>query len=408
MPRLANLSELFQRPDWARRVIAMGDAAGGAEKLVPLDVDAMCASAIESSGLADFGNADGDWRGRLRSLVAAIDETARMHALGRLMTRAEIMRGLGTRLTLGEVLRQRPAIADEVIRAPVVITGPARSGTSLLLELLDLDPTLRGPRGWEIAYPGPLDETERQERIRRSESEYEFWCDVQPEFRAVHDLRSVYPQECIHLQLPSFTGGYWSMIASIPGWVPDMEAAMRFHRVLLQTLQHGAEPRTWVLKTPVYLAMMDLLFATYPDAWVIHSHRDPVKTMPSGSSTLATVRWLRSDHVDVEGIAGNDGMGRLLLALMDRRAKGELPDRIIDVHFANLMADPVKTVETAYAQMGREFRGEHADAIRRYVDDRPRGRFGKHAYTAEQWGFDEQVLRERMRPYTDYYGVQIE
>jgi len=408
MPRLTDLSELFQRPDWARRVIAMGDAAGGAEKLVPLDVDAMCASAIEATGLEDFGDVDGDWLGRLRSLVAAISETARMHALGRLMTRAEIMRSLGTRLTLARALRQRPGIADEVIRAPVVITGPARSGTSLLLELLDLDPTLRGPRGWEIAYPGPADEAERQERIRRSEFEYEFWCDVQPEFRAVHDLRTSYPQECIHLQMPSFSGGYWSMVADIPGWVPDMEAAMRFHRTLLQTLQHGVEPRTWVLKTPVYLAMIDLLFATYPDAWVIHTHRDPVKTTPSGASTLATVRWLRSDHVDVAGLAGRDGMGLMLLALMERRAKGELPARIVDVHFADLMADPVKAVEAAYAQMGRELRGKHADAIRRYVADRPQGKFGKHAYTAEQWGFDEQELRERMRPYTDHYGIRLE
>jgi len=401
-------SRLFQRPDWARRVIAMGDAAGGAERLVPLDVDLLCASAIAASGLGDFGDCDGDWLGRLRRLVEAIDRTARMHALGRLMTRAEILRGLGTRLALANLWRQHPAIADEVVRAPVVITGPARSGTSLLFELLDLDPGLRGPRGWEIAYPGPASESEQEDRIRRSEFEYEFWADVQPEFRAVHDLRSVYPQECIHLQLPSFSGAFWSMIANIPGWTPDMGAAMRFHRALLKTLQHGAERRTWVLKTPVYLAMLDLLFATYPDAWVIHSHRDPVKTAASGASTLATVRWLRSDHVEAKGIAGSDGMGTLLLALMERRAKGELPDRIVDVHFMDLMADPVGTVEAAYARISRDLCGAHADAIRRYVDDRPKGTFGTHAYTPEQWGFDERALRERMRPYTDYYGIRLE
>ena len=400
--------ELFTRPDWVRRLIAMGDAAGGADRLVPFDVDEMCAAATATTGLDDFGSVDGDWLVRLRSLTAAIDDTARMHALGRMMTRAEMMRGLRTRLALTERLRSDPAVADEVVAEPVVVTGPARSGTSLLLELLDLDPTLRGARGWEIAYPEPGDPSEQPEKLRKAEFEYELWTDIQPEFRAVHDLRTEYPQECIHLQIPSFSGLFWTMIADIPGWSMDVPAAMRFHRFMLQSLQHEADERAWVLKTPAYLGTMDVLFATYPDAWVIHTHRDPVKTAASGASTLATVRWLRSDHVDVQNFAGNDGMGMLLLALMERRKRGELPERIVDVHFADLMADPVETVQRAYAAMGREFHGVHADAIRRYVANRPKGHFGAHSYSSEQFGFDEREVRERMRPYTDYYGVRLE
>ena len=152
---------------------------------------------------------------------------------------------------------------------------------------------------------------------------------------------------------------------------------------------------------------MDQLFATYPDAWVIHTHRDPVKTTISGASTLATVRWLRSDHVDLEGMGG-DGMSLLLMALMKRREEGSLPDRIVDVHFRDLMADPAAAIGAAYDQMGREFLGEHADAIRRYVANKPKGKFGAHAYTPEQWGFDLQEVRERARPYTDHYGVDLE
>jgi hypothetical protein len=93
---------------------------------------------------------------------------------------------------------------------------------------------------------------------------------------------------------------------------------------------------------------------------------------------------------------------------MNRRANGELPDRIVDVHFADLMADPVGAVSRAYETMGRELTGLHADAIRRYVANRPQGTFGKHAYSAESFGIDEQALRERMRPYTNYYDVCLE
>src|SRR6185437_11078552 len=114
-----------------------------------------------------------------------------------------------------------------------------------------------------------------------------------------------------------------------------------------QSLQHDAPGRGWVLKTPVYLSMLDLVFAIYPDAWVIHTHRDPLKTMPSGASTLANVRWLRSDHVGASGIGDDDRMSNTLLSLISRRANGELPDRIVDVHFADLMADPVTAVSQA-------------------------------------------------------------
>jgi hypothetical protein len=399
---------LFERPDWVRRFNAIGSAAGGAAQLVPLDVDAMCESAMSTMALDDFGDVDGDWLGRLRGLTAAIDDTAAMHAVGRVMTRGEIMRCLRTRLALAADVRHRPGVKNEVITKPVIVTGPARSGTSLLFELLDLDPALRGPNGGEIAFPGPTDDAGQRKRLRIAECEYELWNDVQPEFRAVHDMRAAYPQECIHVQMPSFSGAYWPMVAEIPGWVPDMVAAMQFHRRVLQSLQHERPGQGWVLKTPVYLSMLDLVFAIYPDAWVIHTHRDPLKTMPSGASTLANVRWLRSDRVAAKGIGDDDRMSNTLLALMDRRAKGELPDRIVDVHFADLMADPVAAISRAYEAMGRELNGTHADTIRRYVANRPQGTFGKHAYSAESFGIDAHALRERMRPYTDYYNVQLE
>jgi hypothetical protein len=401
-------TELHSRPEWVRRLIACGDAAGGPEHLVPFDVDQMCESAVASTGLDDFGDVDGDWLGRLRTLVAAVDDTARMHAPGRFVTKTEFLGCLRTRLWLAEDTRRRPGVVDEVITAPLVVTGPARSGTTLLLELLDLDPSLRGARGWEIGHPGPASERDEADALRLAETEYELWTDLHPEFRTVHDMRAAYPQECIHLQMPSFSGAYWPMVADIPGWTPDVVAAMQFHRRVLQSLQHDAAVRTWVLKTPVYLAILPLVFAFYPDAWVVHTHRDPVKTAASSASTLANVRWIRSDHVEIRNIAGDDGMGSILLNLMEERQRGALPERIVDVHFAALMDDPVETVASAYATMSREFTGEHAEAIRRYVTNRPQGALGKHAYSADEYGIDDATLRKRMRPYTDHYGIALE
>jgi len=408
MPFLKKLSDHYTRPDWVRRINAMGDSVGGAAKLISLTpAELVRAARASTGGLSDFGDFDGDWRARLDSLVAALEASAQLHALGRLMTRQELLRGLRTRLLLARARSQSPGIAAERIEAPIVITGPPRSGTSILFELLALDPHARAPLAWEALHPVPFDGADASARQALAECEQEFWADVQPEFAAIHELRADLPVECVTITLPSFTGGHWAMIANMPDWVADYPAAMAYHRALLQTLQHGSPPRTWILKTPLYLVFIDLLFATYPDAWVIHTHRDPLKTEPSSLSTLATVRWQRSDAVELPE-PGAAGLGDMMILLAKRRQAGELPDRIVDSHFSDLMADPVAAVAKLYGQMGRPLLGEHADAIRRYLEAKPRGKFGVHRYTAEEWGFDPVALRERMRPYTDYYGIELE
>jgi hypothetical protein len=404
---IKNLAAHYVRPEWVRRINAMGDSVGGAETLIPLDADALVRTASASTGgLTEFGDFDGDWRTRFDSLVTQLEATGRLHALGRLMTRQELLRGLRTRLLLARARSDAPAIAGERIEAPIVITGPPRSGTSILFELLALDPNARAPLAWEAIHPVPFGGNDAAARRAMAECEQEFWADVQPEFAAIHELRADLPVECVTITLPGFSGGHWGMIANIPGWQADFVATMQYHRALLQTLQHGTRPRTWVLKTPLYLVFIDLLFATYPDAWVVHTHRDPLKTEPSSLSTLATVRWERSDAVELP--EAGTGLGDMMLLLAKRRAAGELPDRIADSHFGDLMRDPVAAVEALYGRIGRRFLGGHADAIRRYVAEKPKGKFGTHRYAPEEWGFDPVRLREKMRPYTDHYGIALE
>ena len=408
MTRVVPLSERYARPDWVRRMNAMGESVLGARHLVPLDAETMVERARAATGLDDFGDWDGDWRARLENLVGALEETGELNVVGRILTRQEIQRALVARLLLAQRRALAPDVAQERIEAPIVIAGPARSGTSILHELLWLDPNARCPLAYEALYPVAPDAFGSAEEQRRiAECEQELWADVQPEFATIHELAAHLPLECIALQQPSFGGFHWAMIADIPGFALDFPAAMAFHRAALQALQHGAPKRTWVLKTPVYLMMLDLLFETYPDAQVVVTHRDPAKTAPSGLSTLATVRWLRSDAVDLEKMDGY-GSGLLLLALLARVQGGTLPGPCYDVLFSDLMRDPVAAIERLYDAMGRPFVPEHADAIRSYLASKPKGKHGAHRYSAEEWGVDPARVREQLAPYIEHYGIPIE
>jgi hypothetical protein len=407
---IKSMAERYARPDWVRRLNAMGESVGGridgARKLVPIDPGALLEQAERELGRprSDFG--DPDWRGRFETLARALDASP-LHLVGRLLTKQELLRSLRARLMLSHAVDRAPAIERERIVAPVIVTGPARSGTTILFELLWLDPTLRGPLAWESLHPTAPPGAD--ERLAWTECEQELWADVQPEFAAIHELRSDLPVECVTLTEPCFCGPHWTMVSQHAG-MPDSARMFDFHRRILQVLQHGAEPRTWLLKTPGHLMTLDLLFATYPDAWVVQTHRDPAKTMPSTVSTTAMVQWLRTDQIDLDllALAISAAFSGALNGVAERRAKQDLPDRFVDVHFQALLRDPVGTLRSAYQRMGRRFSDEHAEAIRRYLAEKPKGKFGVHHYTPEEWGFSAEGLRKDLAPYIAHFRVALE
>jgi hypothetical protein len=408
---ISSMSDRYPRPDWVRRINAMGASVGGAAELIRLDVEELVDRARGTTGLDRFGEFDGDWRGRLESLVTAIEETADLNVMGRLMTRQEILRSLRTRLFMTRELDANPGILEEVIEEPMIVTGPARSGTTILFELLSLDPELRPVLGWESAHPVP-ETDDVSALIAMTECEQELWNDLQPEYASVHEHRSDIPVECITPTMPSFASFMWWITSNVPDWAPDFAAAMQFHKVYLQLMQarrKGSKP-TWVLKTPTYLPVLDLVFATYPDAWVVLTHRDPMKTIPSGLSTLALVRWTRSDAVDVASFGGEAGTATfdLMLNVKSRREAGEFPDRFVDLHFLDQVREPVETIGKAYAEMGRPFRPEHADRIRSYLARKPKGKFGSHRYDVADWGYSPEDVRQRTKAYAEAFGVELE
>lgn len=405
---LKAMSERTPRPDWVRRINVMADSVGGAEHLVSLDVPELIDLAQSTTGLSDFGDFDGDWRGRLESMVAAIENESKLSVVGRLMTRQEILRCLQTRLFMTKRLAEHPAILDEVIEAPIIVTGQGRSGTSILFELLAIDPDARSIAAWEATNPVPQTEDVAQ-LMAQTECEQELWADIQPEYATVHEHRSDLPVECITAMMPSFASFQWWIENDLPGWTPDFVAALHFHSVYLKMLQYGRPKKTWVLKTPVYLPVLDLVFQFFPDAWILLTHRDPLKTLPSGMSTLASVRWQRSDSVDLEALtAGGAASYDVMVHVKQRRDAGDFPDRIADVHFRDQLRDPAAGIRIAYEKMGRPFEDSHAERIRNYVENKPKGKFGSHRYDPEDWGFSREEIREKTKAYVEAYGVELE
>ncbi len=405
------------RPQWVSELNAFGRHLGSPAALIPLDEDSMLDAARMATGLDDFG-AEG-WHEPLHIFVRALEEEADLHLLGRIMARNEIVRALVNRLQVQASVAAHPEILCEAIAAPVLVVGTGRSGTSILHELLAQDPAHRVARTWELLHPCPPPERATyatDPRIAAADQEYRFWHLLAPEYQTMHENGGDVPNEdplIDELQFASdhLMGSY--PVPSYARWLARADPTPLFHahRRFLQLLQWRCPGERWVLKSPSYLAKLPAFFAEYPDAYVVLTHRDPLKVLPSLVSLMATLRWMHSDTVDV-GAVVKSAVGGTAIAMdlvMQWRADGTLPnDRIVDVRFDELVGDPWPTLRYAYERIGSTLSGATERRMRGYLEARPRERHGRHEYDFADTGLDLTETRARFAAYQDCYAVPSE
>jgi hypothetical protein len=382
----------------------------GLDRLLRFDADELCVDAMRATGRDDFGPET--FREPLTLLCHGAEQEARLTIAGRLLTRIELARLLRNRLRIVDVRKRRPVIAAEPITAPIVITGTARSGTSILHELLAQDPANRTPAAWEVMYSVDPTDTERT----AAHAEVSWWHDLAPEYLTMHENAGDLPHECIFLLAHAFASNHFAGALDAPTYLrwlatADLRPAYQFHRDLLQVLQARERRDRWVLKAPSHLANLPALFAVYPDARVVVTHRDPLKTLPSTINLMATLRHMRSDDVHVRALADGTALGvaARLEQMAAMRGDGRLPDaQFVDLHYDRLLADPLGAIGALYTRLDRTLTIDAATRMRRYLEAKPKGRHGAHRYGLDAFGLDPDTERARYRGYAERYGVTPE
>lgn len=400
------------RPRFVERLIAHGDAVGGAERLVSLDGDALIEGAMRATGLSDFGA--GDWRTHYDVFLRALEGESDLHVVGRLLVRTELLRTLINRLRLAALWRSQPDWLGAPIERPVFIVGSPRSGTSILHELMATDPASRAPAMWEMNHPVEAFEGAHCEET--ADDVIQFWHDLQPEYETMHANSGHLPNECIFITAHAFLSDHWGGNHVVPSYErhlarTDQTPAYAYHADFLRTLQARGGPRRWLLKAPSHLSQLAALFAVYPDARILRTHRDPLRTLPSSINLLGTLKWMRCRHVDMQQAtpALAAGYAHLYRREIEQRRSGLLPDeRFIDVQFADLVRDPVATVERLYRSLEWPFTGEVQSRIADYARRKPRGSRGVHRYSLASVGLDAEAERRRYAFYMDHYRVPRE
>lgn len=400
------------RPAWVDKLDAYGASLGGAEHLVGLDGDELLATARASTGLDDFG--DGAWRTHFEAFLAALHAESDLHLVGRILVRTELLRTLRNRLRLTQLWRERPAILAGPVEAPVFIVGGARTGTSILFELMASDAGTRSPAMWEMQHP--VEAVRGEDWSETSDRVETFHHLLQPEYETMHANSGHLPNECIFITMHEFLSDVWGSQYVVPSYQvhlakSDHRPAYRFHRRFLQTLGSGDDRPRWLLKAPSHQSQLRALFEVYPDARIIRTHRDPLKSFPSMLDLLGTLLWMRCRNVDLAPAARAipAAFAAVWRQEIEDRKTGRLPDaQFIDVHFDDVVRDPLATVEGIYARLGWPFDADARESIAAYARRKPKDSRGAHRYSLDGAGLDPAQEAERFRFYMDHYGVRRE
>jgi hypothetical protein len=405
------------RPPLLRALNGVGRAASALGLDYPsFSVPRLLNAARQKTGLEDFG--DPGFREGLEVLAEAAHREAGLHSFGRAIFRAQLLGALTGRLQIEDFARRNPEVESEVIHRPWVVLGLPRTGTTLLSLLLDLDPRLRSLRHWEATSPIPPPELGSQfddPRIAQAERGVAQLHDLIPPLRAMHPMSATLPTECVALFSLAFCSLALETQALVPSygrWLEgqDGRAAYAIHERVLQILQSRIPTESWALKSPQHLWHLPTLAESYPDARRVWTHRDPAKVVTSVAS-LNTAFYRTWSATPDPRATGSEWNRKLHLAVSRGLAFDEQQaDRgwCFNLHYAELMKDPIGAVERMYDHFGDAVLPLHRRRMEVWMRDRPQDRFGRHRYDAADFGFREAALREQYAAYTERFGVAAE
>jgi len=346
------------------------------------------------------------FREGLEVLCESIESEARLHATGRLITRARLLGSLRTRLRLEAAKQRDPSRFARPIPKPIVICGLPRTGTTLLHRLL-AGAGLRALRTWEAVDPVPGPETPKRRSARLAEGALKL---MSPDFFAVHPIDAEGVEEELLLLEPAFHSMVPPGTMRVPryhSWFERTDAtpAYRFLRDALAGLGGGER---WVLKTPQHMELLETLDAVFPDALLVWTHREPREVAPSYLSLIAHGRGVLSDHVDPQEVGARwiRKLERMTTrGLEAHRALGD--SRFVDVPYRALVDDPegvaLDLLERAGVHVTEAHRFGLAGARRR----QPKTRHGVHRYELSRFGLDPTDVDAAFATYRERFADHL-
>ena len=365
-------------------------------------------------GSDDFG--PDDYLPGLKVLLQSMDYDPHFSELGRRVAWGMVIGVLRGRAQAIASMKANPGFDSAPILSPVVITGVPRTGTTALHRLLAVDPRFQGLQTWLLDSPmprPPIDTWGEYPEYRTSVAQLEAQYAAAPDSKAAHFRAAEEVHECCMVLRQSFVSNLWSCgwsAATYDAWwqCQSEEAAYRHFYKCTQLIGMNDPDRRWLLKNPGHIEHLDLLFAIFPDARVIQTHRDPAKAVPSLVSLLMNLNNVmegdrsqqRSENLLQREVVKWANAVRKADAVREKH-----PGQVLDVVHADFHARPMETVEQIYTFIGMDIPDDTRVALARRIEEKPELQHGVHRYSIADFGMTTEEARAPFGDYVQRYDL---
>jgi hypothetical protein len=366
-----------------------------------LDPALLVRKARDKTGLTELGPAE-LWRESLDLLTASLRGQARLNPLGRVIAHGQLVSILKNRLRLHALWRRHPDILLQPVRAPVIVVGQMRSGTTRMQRLLACDPRLAHTRFYEGWSPVPRGDARLyDDRRLRSALALRAAHLINPGFAAIHPTGLHEPDEEIGWQSISLFGSAFEAQWRIPDFVARVER-MDAHDVyaefrrILQTVawqrRDGAR-LPWILKVPQFTQDLPALLATFPDARLVCVSREPEAVVGSSASLAYNQMSIQSDRADPRRI-GREWLRKVALRetrMMEGLAATDRPQVMLNYDEAD--ADWRAAMRRVYAMLDMSLTPQVEQLMAAYVARSQRRSTRRHDYDLARFGLTAGQVR---------------
>jgi hypothetical protein len=377
--------------------------------------------AAAKTGLGDFGDPTFE-----DPLLAWIEDlrNPKLNDFGRMFLRRLAVRDLCRRQRVLAYLTEHPEILEVEIPPIAFITGYARTGTTLLHNLMATHPAGRPLLRWELMEPLPPPRAETYatdpriaklqasiEPLRGSRLEQMHWVDAdEPDENAWGFL------DCTGM----LGRGVTPLMKNWARWPEENEltATYRDFRKLVQLLIWKCPPPPGghlVLKCVMTTMKVAEFAKVFPEASFVLTHRDPFRALVSSCATGDAIcqAFLAAPPgpLHEDGLHGQQAFGSQKLAL---RALVELaaaePERVVNVRYADLMGDAVATTRSIYERLGMDAQAGLEERIGGYLRAQRSGRRAAPPRSLETFGYQADALwaDPAVTEYCETFGVERE
>ncbi|MCB1704098.1 MAG: sulfotransferase [Halioglobus sp.] len=376
--------------------------------------DSLHEQATDRTGLTDFG--DSYYQQNLKFLLQAYDATAQLSEAGRRVVEKTLLDCLSSRLLAVAGWKRNPQCLQRDIESPIFVIGLPRTGTTALHKLLAADPDCQYLEYWLATSPmtrPPRQQWRDNPCYMQAEKNLQELYSRADGLKSVHDMTAETADECRFLLMQDFVGMTFPCNASIgayESWIPnqDLIPAYRHHRDNLCLIGADDHPKRWVLKNPGHLFALDALLAVYPDCKIVQTHRDPSVLIPSVSSLVYRVRSVNEPSVSKADV------GRQMLkqwaASLDKcmEARKSIDSaQVVDVYYDDFVADAVGTAQGIYSHFDLTMPEHTRSSLMAWHQDNQQGKYGRHDYSAQEYGLSAGEIRETFAQYIRQFSVPL-